>query len=150
MCFSCRLETGISCTSCSGFNEKIGRTLSITTVVALNAASTVDGIYLIKENQTAAGTIAIISGVSGGVGGVAIILGFSNPYTIALIILSLSSTIILEAIRDTSLQSLLKNCAYGNNYKLNAKSGIELLNKALKTEVRSDKLKSFLYEQQKR
>lgn len=73
----------------------------------------------------------------------AIILGFSNPYTIALIILSLSSTIILEAIRDTSLQSLLKNCAYGNNYKLNAKSGIELLNKALKTEVRSDKLKSF-------
>ncbi|WP_373175303.1 toxin VasX [Bacteroides fragilis] len=129
--------------------KKIGRTLSITTVVALNAASTVDGIYLIKENQTAAGTIAIISGVSGGVGGVAIILGFSNPYTIALIILSLSSTIILEAIRDTSLQSLLKNCAYGNNYKLNAKSGIELLNKALKTEVRSDKLKSFLYEQQK-
>lgn len=139
-----------------GMMKKIGPYfLSYLTITFFGVASLFDGWELIGKKQKAAGALAIISGISGAVGGAGALGGLTflgsmaYPITIALIIISIASMIILEVIRDSPLQLLLKNCAYGNNYGFVAQSGIELLNQALKKKVRNDKLKSFLHEQQK-
>ncbi|MGL5920159.1 MAG: toxin VasX [Bacteroidales bacterium] len=117
--------------------------LSNATTYLFIASSLLDGLNLYRKNQITAGVLQVLSGVTG-----IFALGFSGIYGWALIAISIALAIIVEAIRDTDLQLLLKNCAYGNNRQLMAQSGRELLGKAEKVKESNAELKRYIHDQQ--
>ena len=117
--------------------------LSKTTTAFFVLSSFYDAYNLFIKNQAAIGTLAIISAVTGGLG----TFVFAGPCAWALIIISIATAIIIELIRDTDLQLLLKNSAYGTTRKLVAQSGCELLVKAMKINESNAELKPYIHNQ---